>query len=88
MKTFLPFVLLVALPTSLLAHDFYILPANFIVAPKARIEVRLQNGDSLPDSEAPGLLGLVLLSLAQSRTLFSLRQTKLWIISRKRVLTT
>lgn len=59
MKIFLPFVLLVAPPTSLLAHDFYILPANFIVAPNARIEVRLQNGDSFPESESAPVLARV-----------------------------
>ena len=59
MKILLPFVLLVELTTSLLAHDFYSLPANFIVAPRTRIEVWLQNGDSFPDSESAPVLARV-----------------------------
>jgi uncharacterized GH25 family protein len=39
--------------TPLLAHDLYILPQSFRVAPGRSIAIELHNGDSFPESEGP-----------------------------------
>lgn len=45
--------------TPLAAHDFYLLPNAFFVAPGTKIEVAFNNGDSFPQSEAaPSLVRL------------------------------
>ena len=48
-----------ALASVAVAHDMYLMPASFLVKPGMTITVRLQNGDSFPESEASPVLARV-----------------------------